>query len=106
MTRKVLIAAAAGVLICGAWGSSALAKAKHHHQATQTAAAQPQAPTVPGNNPSNNPKTVAPIAGAQASSAIVGNNPMANPKPSAGGAAGAPSQSAVVGNSAMGVAKK
>jgi hypothetical protein len=105
MTKKALIAAAAGVLVCGACVSPALAKAKHHHHATQ-AAAQPQAPTMPGNNPIVNPKPAAPIAGAQASGAIVGNNPMANPKPSAGAAAGAPPPSAVVGNNPMAVAKK
>jgi len=105
MTRKALIAAAAGVLVCGACASPALAKAKHHHHATQVATAQPQAPTMPGNNPIVNPKPATPIAGAQASNAIVGNNPMANPKPSAGAAAGAPAPSPVVGNNPMAIKK-
>jgi len=105
MTRKAFIAAATGVLVCGACGSPALAKAKHHHHAMHVAAAQPQAPTLPGNNPIVNPKPAAPIAGAQASAAIVGNNPMANPKASAGGAAGAPAPSPVVGNNPMAIKK-
>ena len=104
MTGKALIAAAAGLLVCGACASPALAKAKHHHQATQ-AAAQPQAPSQPGNHPIANPKPSTPIAGARASGPIIGNNPMANPKPSAGNA-GTQAPSAVVGNNPMAVAKK
>jgi hypothetical protein len=73
---KVLIAVCAGALVCGAWGSTALAKSKHKARAAHTASAQTQAPTMPGNNPMNNPKSSSGAPNAPAPSAITGNNPM------------------------------
>ena len=75
MKTKVLIAVCTGALVCGAWGSTALAKSKHKARA-HTASAQTQAPTMPGNNPMNNPKASAASPNAPAPGAITGNNPM------------------------------
>ena len=76
--RKAVIAIAAGALVCGAWGTAALAKTHHkkQHAAQTTAAAPQQAPTMPGNNPIVNPKASPAVQNAQQPSAIGGNNPM------------------------------
>jgi hypothetical protein len=88
---KILVAIAAGALICG--GTAAVAESyapkhkpvhyahKHHgtHYAhKKPAAAEQQVAQVPGNNPMNNPKPYTAIKGPSPES-INGNNPMRVP---------------------------
>ena len=74
--KKTLIAVAAGALICGAWGTAAMAMTKHKvhtHRATTVA----QADQMIGNNPMLNPKASATTTTKPAPAVIKGNNPMA-----------------------------
>lgn len=77
--KKILIAVAAGALVCGAWGTAAMAKTNAKHK-VHTAHAKKMAPVqqaaqMPGNNPMINPKAAATVKG-PAPEAIKGNNQM------------------------------
>ena len=77
--KTILVAVAAGALVCGTWGTAAMAKtnAKHkiHYAHAKKMAPVQQVAQMPGNNPMLNPKPYTAIKGPPPE-AIKGNNQM------------------------------